>query len=115
MAEPTIAEADQPVFIYTTFPDMGEAERVGGQLVGERLAACVNMMPGMTSIYEWEDKLEKAAEVSAIVKTRRGMAQQAMERLQELHPYDTPAVILLPTEGGSADYCAWIAKMTRPE
>jgi periplasmic divalent cation tolerance protein len=108
-------DSDQPVFIYTTFASRGDAEEVGGGLVRERLAACVNIFPGMVSIYEWEGALERANEVAMLVKTRRGVLADAIAALRERHPYDVPAVLVIPTEGGSAEYSAWIAQMTASE
>lgn len=105
--------ADQPVFIYTTFGSLDDAERVGGALVTGRLAACVNLFPGMVSIYEWQGKIGRDEEVAAIVKTRRGRLGEAMAELKRLHPYTVPAIIVLPTEGGSAEFCGWIGEMTR--
>jgi periplasmic divalent cation tolerance protein len=105
---------DQPVLIYTTFASREAAEQVGGRLVGERLAACVNIFPGMTSIYSWEGALERTEEVGMLVKTRRARAEAAIAALSEWHPYETPAVMLIPTEDCSADFSRWIAAMTRP-
>jgi len=107
--------ADQPVFIYTTFPSREDAERVGGSLVRDRLAACVNIFPGMISIYEWQGETERAQEAAMLIKTRRGRLDEAMTGLRERHPYDVPAVLVIPTEGGSAEYSAWIAAMTQQD
>jgi len=107
--------ADQPVFIYTTFASKGDAEEIGGALVRERFAACVNIFPGMVSIFEWEGAIERANEVAMLVKTRRGVLAEAIAALRERHPYDVPAILVIPTEGGSAEYSAWIARMTRAE
>lgn len=110
-----MAEAgDQPVLIYTTFASRESAEQVGGRLVGERLAACVNIYPGMISIYSWEGALERTEEVGMLVKTRRERAEAAMEALSDWHPYDTPAVLLVPTEACNADFSRWIKAMTQP-
>lgn len=106
--------ADEPVFIYTTFASRESAEQVGGRLVGERLAACVNIYPGMISIYSWEGALERTEEVGMLVKTRRMRAEAAMEALADWHPYETPAVMLIPTEACSADFSRWIKAMTQP-
>ena len=104
--------ADQPVFIYTTFPSEDAAEEVGGALVQERLAACVNVFPGMVSIYEWEGAPERTSEVAMLIKTRRGVLAEAIAGLRARHPYELPAILVIPTEGGSAEYSAWIARMT---
>lgn len=103
---------DQTVFIYTTFATRKDGERIGGELVTKRLAACVNLFPGMISVYEWAGKIDTDEEVAAIVKTRRAKAEAAMAELKRLHPYDLPAMVLLPSDGGSEEFARWIASMT---
>lgn len=103
---------DQPVFIYTTFGSREDGERVAGELVTRKLAACVNLFPGMVSVYEWKGSVETDNEVAAIVKTRREKAEEAMAELKRLHPYELPAIILLPSDGGSDEFRQWIARMT---
>ena len=106
---------DQPVLIYTTFASRSDAESVGSALVHERVAACVNIFPGMLSIYDWEGQVERSNEVAMLIKTRRGVLAEAIAALREHHPYDVPAVLVIPTEGGSAEFSAWIAEMTARE
>jgi periplasmic divalent cation tolerance protein len=103
---------DRPQLIYTTFPGLDDAKRVGGALVAARLAACVNMFPGMISIYEWKGAREEASEVAMIVKTRRALTEAVLAEIKRLHPYELPALLVLPTEGGSTEYCGWIANQT---
>jgi periplasmic divalent cation tolerance protein len=107
-----MANEDRPVLIYTTFPSLDDAKRIGSALVGARLAACVNMFPGMISIYEWKGAREEGNEVAMIIKTRGSLAEAAMEETKRLHPYEVPALLVLPTEGGSAEYCGWIVSQT---
>jgi periplasmic divalent cation tolerance protein len=104
---------DRPVLIYTTFPALAEAKRVGEALVAERLAACVNMFPGMISIFEWKGAREEASEVAMIIKTRSSLTEAVLAETKRLHPYELPALLVLPTEGGSAEYCGWIADQTQ--
>jgi periplasmic divalent cation tolerance protein len=103
---------ERPVLIYTTFPSLEDAKQVGEALVAARLAACVNMFPGMISIYEWRGAREEANEVAMIIKTREGLTEAVLAETKRLHPYELPALLVLPTEGGSAEYCAWIASET---
>lgn len=105
--------SEQPVLIYTTFAKVEDAKIVGDALVAARLAACVNIFPGMTSIFEWQGVREEASEVAMIIKTRRGLTEAVLAEAKRLHPYEVPALLVLPTEGGSEDYCAWIAAQTR--
>jgi periplasmic divalent cation tolerance protein len=108
-----MANDDRPVLIYTTFPSLEVAKRVGETLVAGRLAACVNMFPGMISIFEWEGAREEANEVAMIIKTRAALVERVMQETKRLHPYEVPALLVLPTEGGSDDYCGWIVSQTR--
>ncbi len=106
-------DGDRPVLIYTTVPSTEDAKRVGETLVEARLAACVNMFPEVTSIFQWDGVLERAEEVAMIIKTREGLREQVLAETKRLHPYDVPALLVLPTAGGSPEYCAWILTETR--
>lgn len=99
------------VFLYSTFPDEPSARRVAEKLVTERLAACVNLYP-LTSIYEWQGKLESGPEVAAFIKTRRALVDAATAAARPLHPYSVPCFLVLPIEGGSDDYLAWARAQT---
>lgn len=104
---------EDPILIYTTLPSLEEARRVGGALVERRLAACVNILPGMVAVYEWQGAMEEGQEAAMLIKTRRGLQERAIDALLELHPYETPAALVLEVGGGSAAFCAWIADQTR--
>lgn len=103
---------DKPVLIYSTFPSAAEAERIGGALVDGGLAACVNILPGMTSIYVWEGQRQRDAEAAMIIKTRAGRADAAIAEARALHPYTNPAFVVLPIDGGSEDFLRWITEQT---
>ena len=105
-------ENDKAVLVYTTFPSVQAAEEAGAHLVDAGLAACVNILPGMVSIYRWEGARQRDTEVVMIVKTVRALAERVMDEMREKHPYDTPALLVLPVEAGSAAYLAWIGKET---
>jgi periplasmic divalent cation tolerance protein len=107
-----VPENDKPILIYSTFPSSEEAERTGGGLVDRGLAACVNLLPGMTSIYNWNGKRNRDSECVMIIKTRRELAEAVMAEVRKQHPYDNPALIVLPIEGGSADFLRWIGEQT---
>jgi len=107
-----MGNVERPVLIYTTFASLEDAKRVGEALVAARLAACVNMFPGMISLYEWEGAREEANEVAMIIKTRSSLTDQVLAETKRLHPYEVPALLVLPTEGGSTEYCDWIVSET---
>jgi periplasmic divalent cation tolerance protein len=96
------------VLILTTVPDDGKGETLALTLVEERLAACVNLLPPMTSIYRWRDAVERGAERQVIVKTTRDRIAAVRERIRQLHPYELPELIVLNVEDGSAAYLEWV-------
>jgi periplasmic divalent cation tolerance protein len=99
---------DEVVIVYTTYPSLVEAEAAGRRLVEEKLAACVNILPQMVSIYRWKGAVERADEVVMLVKTRAALAVQVGEAVRRGHSYELPAVVVLPIKGGDADYLGWI-------
>jgi len=107
-----MANEDRPALVYTTFARLEDAKRVGDALVAARLAACVNIFPGMISIFEWKGARDEANEVAMIIKTRASLTDSVLAETKRLHPYELPALLVLPTEGGSAEYCNWIMNET---
>jgi periplasmic divalent cation tolerance protein len=107
-----VAENNKRVLIYATFPTLAEAERIGGALVDQGLAACVNILPGMTAIYVWEGKLQRDTEVSMLIKTRAELADRAVAEARKTHPYSNPAFVVVPITGGSDDFLRWIGEQT---
>jgi periplasmic divalent cation tolerance protein len=89
---------ERVVFVYTTYPSIVEAERIGRELVQRRLCACVNILPGMVSLYWWEGAIERGEEVVMIIKTRAALAEAVREAVRQLHSYSTPAILVLPIE-----------------
>jgi len=105
---------DRAVFVYTTFPGLVEAEEAAKVIVGQRLAACANILPGMVSHYRWEGKLERAEEVVALFKTRATLADQVAAAIKELHSYEVPAISVIPIESVDRDYLNWLMDETKP-
>ena len=103
---------ERAVLVYTTWPSIVEAERAGRTMVERRLAACVNILPGMISHYWWEGKIERAEEAVMIVKTRAALADAVRQAVKELHSYTRPAITFLPVENVDPDYHAWIVQET---
>jgi periplasmic divalent cation tolerance protein len=108
---PTSATSDA-IAILCTAPDAASAERIAAALVEERLAACVNLAPGLTSYFRWEGKVQREAEVLLVIKTRRARFDAVAARVRSLHPYTVPELIALPIEAGTPDYLAWLAEST---
>jgi periplasmic divalent cation tolerance protein len=103
---------ERPLLVYTTFPDAASALNIGEALVRERLIACINVLPGMRSVYSWKGAVEHGEEVAALLKTRVGLADALSAALKARHPYDTPVILHLPVSGADADTAAWILAET---
>ncbi|AEB94594.1 MAG: divalent-cation tolerance protein CutA [Metallosphaera sp.] len=95
--------------IMSTLPDMEHGKEIAKALVEERLAACVNLIPNLTSVYRWEGKVEEANEVLALIKTDDENLDRAISRLRELHPYKVPEILALAIDNGFKPYLEWIS------
>jgi len=98
----------------STAPDADTAARIARALVEERLAACVNLVPAVRSIYRWRDRIEDAAEVLLVIKTRAERVEALAARLRALHPYELPELVALPVADGLAPYLDWVAAEAAP-
>jgi periplasmic divalent cation tolerance protein len=96
------------VVVLTTAPDAAVAESLATALVEEGLAACVNIVPGVTSIFRWEGEVQREAELLLVTKTSAERVPPLRERIVALHPYDVPEMIALPVVGGHAPYLDWV-------
>jgi periplasmic divalent cation tolerance protein len=103
---------ERAVFVYTTYPALVEAEQAGRTLVERRLAACVNVLPGMISHYAWQGAVERAEEVVMIVKTRASLAEEVSAAVKEMHSYDMPAIVVIPLESVDSSYLGWLMQAT---
>jgi len=92
----------------STVASLEDAERIARALVERRLAACVNVVPGLTSIYAWKGAVETERELLLVIKTRRQRFEELRAALVELHPYEVPELIALPVEAGHAPYLEWL-------
>ena len=105
-------DAEPVAIVYATFPSLAEAERIGGELVGRGLAACVNILPGMVSHYWWEGKVERGQEVVMFIKTRASFSDRVRKAVKASHPYSTPAILVIPVEMVEDTYLRWIMRET---
>ena len=99
---------EEPLLVYTTFPDEGTAAAIAETLVREKPAACVNLIPGMKSVYAWKGEVERGQEVAGIIKTRAGLKEAVRDALKARHPYETPIILFLATCGGDASTVEWL-------
>ena len=100
------------VVVLTTLSAEADAEAFAEALVGPRLAACVNILPPMQSVYRWDDGVERAPERQIVIKTSRDRLGALWERVRALHSYDVPEFIVIPIVDGHAAYLRWIGEST---
>lgn len=109
---PARSQGQGAVVVFVTCPSQEVGEQVGRTLVEERLAACVNVIPGVKSIYRWEGKICRDPEVLLVINTRRLRLPTLIRRVTALHPYSVPEVVALPLVGGLAPYLSWVRDST---
>lgn len=100
------------VLAWIPCPDAACAERIGREAVESRLAACANVLPGMRSIYRWDGAIQCDAETLLVLKTSRERAGELTEFVVSRHPYELPAVSILPLAGGHAPFLEWVGQET---
>lgn len=110
-ASPLIETPDLAV-VLTTAPSIDVARTIARTLVQEQLAACVNVLPGVQSFYVWNDAVCDEAEVLCLIKTRHAQLPRLSERLQALHPYELPELVVLAAPSASAAYHRWVLALT---
>jgi periplasmic divalent cation tolerance protein len=96
------------IVVFSTCASTEEAHRLARALVEKRLAACVNVMPGIRSVYRWKDAIEDEEEVLLLIKTSRALLQELTDEIERLHSYEVPEVIALQVVDGSERYLAWM-------
>jgi periplasmic divalent cation tolerance protein len=100
--------------VYVTCPDPETGEAIAGRLVEERLAACVNVVPGLRSVYRWRGEIEIDDEVLLLIKTAAARFEALCRRVRELHPDEVPEIVAVPVAEGLDDYLQWVRDETRP-
>ncbi len=103
---------DRPLLVYTTFPDVDIALAIGEGLVRDGLIACMNVLPGMRSVYAWKGAVEQGQEAVGILKTRKGLQDQVHRVLKERHPYETPVILFIEPTGADVATLEWLVTET---
>jgi periplasmic divalent cation tolerance protein len=98
----------------STFPDRETARRISNQIVTEKFAACANILPGIESIYRWEEKIETTNETLVFFKLSEDRHSAFQEKLRSLHPYEVPEIIFVPVSNGLPDYVRWVIENCAP-
>ena len=101
------------VVVFVTVSSKKEAEKIAASLVKKSLAACVNIIGGVESIFKWKGKIEKAGELVLLAKTNRARIKELISEVKTLHSYETPEIIALPIVMGDKDYLKWVEDVTK--
>lgn len=106
-------KTNQQMLVLVTAPDVDAGEQIARRLLERKLAACVNIFPGLISLYRWEGEIQRDPEVLLLIKSRRGLLRdQLIPAIKEIHPYQLPEIIALPIVGGERNYLDWILRET---
>ncbi len=103
---------DDLIIVLSNTDSAESAARMARELVGRKLVACVNVVPGVRSFYRWKGKIAEDGEHLMVIKTRRSLFEQVRVCMRELHPYELPEIIALPLQEGDPDYLAWVRECT---
>jgi periplasmic divalent cation tolerance protein len=105
---------DTLLVVLTNCPDVEVADRIARTIVEQRLAACVNRLAPVESVYRWQGAVERATEVPLLIKTTRERYAEIEQAIRALHPYEVPEIIAMPVSAGLASYLRWVADETQP-
>jgi periplasmic divalent cation tolerance protein len=108
-----MSDAQEALVVLTTVEKIEDGERLAGLLIERELAACVQILPPMISIYRWQGAVERSSEVLLLIKTTCSAYPRLETTIKENHPYQTPEIIALPIEAGSAEYLSWLAALVK--
>lgn len=108
-----MSETGEPLVVLTTWPEQEAAREAATLWIEQGLAACVNLLPTMTSIYAWQGRIESGSEHLLLIKTTRGVLSRLQQAIRDSHPYELPEIIALPIVAGLPDYLEWIDSCTR--
>lgn len=106
---------DQTLIVMVNVPDEPTAHHIARVLVEGRLAACVNVLPEVRSVYRWQGKIEEASEVTILIKTTQARYAELEAAIKSAHPYDVPELIALPIVAGLPEYLGWVVMETKKE
>lgn len=105
---------DNVLIVLTNCPDAEVADRLARTLVEQKLAACVNRLPAVDSVYRWQGSIERAVEVPLLIKSTRERLPEIQEVIRALHPYEVPEIVAIPVVAGLPAYLRWVVDETQP-
>lgn len=103
------------LFVYVTVGSDAGAHRIASAVIEERLAACANILPPVTSVYRWQGKVEQGTEHVLVLKTRAALFERLERRIKDMHSYECPCIVALPIEAGHPPFLRWLAEETETE
>ena len=103
----------EPIQVFTSVEKQEDAEKIASTLIENRLAACVQIIPRIESLFWWQGKIEKAKESLVIIKTRKGLFDEVVSSIKSVHPYEVPEIISMPILQGNERYIEWLLKETK--
>ena len=106
---------ENPLLVLVTVPSQKEGVRIGKKLVEEKIAACVNIIPHLYSIYCWKGNVEEEGELLLLIKTMPDRLDDLIEKVEKIHSYDVPEILAIPTVRGNPDYIKWVQESTRSD
>ncbi|WP_394778115.1 divalent-cation tolerance protein CutA [Undibacterium sp.] len=106
---------EQVLLVMCNVPDDGAAQHIAQQVLAKKLAACVNVMPEMRSLYHWQGELQVSMEIALLIKTTQARYEELQTLIQQLHPYEVPEIIAIPVAAGLPAYLQWVLKETGSE
>jgi periplasmic divalent cation tolerance protein len=113
MAEEAIDRTGAVAVILTTLPDAAAGDSLVRRLVDERLIACGNLLPGLVSVYRWNDEIARESEVLVVMKTATSVVDRLFDRIADLHPYEVPELVELPVEAVAGAYSRWVIENSK--
>jgi periplasmic divalent cation tolerance protein len=103
------------IIVYVTAAKIADAKKIARALVDHRLAACVNLVPQVKSVYRWKERIQTDEEVLLLIKTRRSRFDELRQCVESLHPYEVPEIVAVPIVEGSANYMNWLEQSVPAE
>jgi periplasmic divalent cation tolerance protein len=106
---------EQAILVFTNVADVSTAQTLAHRLIEQNLAACVNQLPGVQSIYRWQGVIEQASEITLLIKSTQARYEELENAIRNMHPYQLPEIIALPIVAGFPPYLSWIAQETQKD
>jgi periplasmic divalent cation tolerance protein len=108
-----VEKTEEYIIVFCTVPDQAAADAITEKVIAEKLTPCVNIIPGLVSVYRWKGKINRDSELLLVMKTKRELFEKLSSAIKEIHPYEVPEIIAVPLSAGFPPYLSWIDENTR--